>query len=189
MTDRCPEKSAKVRDRRSAPGIFLVGFMGAGKTSVGRELARTLGWAFVDLDERIILREGRSIADIFRSDGEAQFRKMESRALAEVVAQAQSGVSTVIALGGGAYAQPANVEVIRSTDLPVVFLDASLDELRRRCATEAGIRPLFRDESQFSALYGSRRVHYLQAEVHIDTTSKSVEAVAAEIMRLLGIVR
>jgi len=184
-----PENKELALGGQLPPAIFLVGFMGAGKTSVGRELAMLLGWSFVDLDDRVISRHGRSVADIFRDEGEAAFRELESRALAEVISQARSGARAVIALGGGAYVQPDNSVVIRKTSFPVIFLDAEVDELRRRCAPDASVRPLFQDEAQFRTLYELRRAQYLQADVRVDTTAKSVDAVAAEITRLLGMAK
>ncbi len=167
------------------PALFLVGFMGAGKSSVGCELAQRLGWAFVDLDDRIVAREGRAIAEIFRCDGEAEFRKMESRALLEVITEVQNGNHMVVALGGGAYVEPGNAEAMRTAGFPVVFLDGALEELRRRCALQGSERPLFQDEERFRQLYESRRKHYVKADVRIDTTARSVEAVVEEILHVL----
>jgi shikimate kinase len=187
MSDQLPESDAATGHNGLPPAIYLVGFMGAGKSSVGRELAVRLGWEFVDLDDRVIAREGRTIADIFRDDGEAAFRQMESRALAEVIEEARNGISTVIALGGGAYVQPENAQTIRATGFPVVFLDATLDELRRRCAPHGATRPLFQDEERFRQLYESRRTHYLKADLRIDTTAMPVETVAEEVLQILRI--
>ncbi len=167
------------------PAVFLVGFMGAGKSSVGCKLALRLGWAFVDVDDRIAASEGRAIADIFRDDGEAAFRKMESQALVEAIAEVRDGNRMVIALGGGAYADSGNAEAVRKTGYPVVFLDAALEELRQRCALQGTKRPLFQDEERFRELYEARRAHYVKADVRIDTTGQSIEAVAEEIVRVL----
>src|SRR5512135_1713202 len=93
--------------------IVLVGFMGAGKTTVGQELARLLGWRFVDLDDRITARAGRSIARIFAESGEAAFRAAESRALAEFVGELAGAAPCVLALGGGAFVQPANQHLLK----------------------------------------------------------------------------
>src|SRR6185295_16056948 len=88
---------------KRTPGIFLVGFMGSGKSTVGRVLAEELGWGFADLDEDIEKREGMAIAEIFDSRGEAEFRKAETAALRERVRMVEGGRPWVIALGGGAF--------------------------------------------------------------------------------------
>ncbi len=186
MIDDLHENESQVPP--SAPSaIFLVGFMGAGKTSVGRELAVHLSWTFVDVDDRIVEREQRAIAEIFRNDGEAAFRVLERLSLEEIIAEVQQGVSTVVALGGGAFSQPENEAAIRRTGYPVVFLDADPEELRRRCAETPGTRPLFRDEREFRALYEQRKSCYLRADLKIDTTNKSVRDIAEEIIRILGV--
>ncbi len=186
MLDDLHENESMVS--KSAPSaIFLVGFMGAGKTSVGRELAALLSGKFVDVDDRIVEREQRAIAEIFRTDGEAAFRLMERRSLEEIIGEVQQGVSTVVALGGGALAQSENETAIRRTGYPVVFLDADPEELRRRCTEAPGTRPLFRDEQQFRALYEQRKSCYIRADLKIDTTKKSVRDIAEEIIGILGV--
>ncbi len=188
MSDHSHESTTRVQAReRSA--IFLVGFMGAGKTSVGRELAEHLAWRFIDLDDRVIEREGRSIADIFGADGEPAFRKLETSALKELIEETQHGAPSVIALGGGAFVQAANEAAIRQTGFPVVFLDADVDELRRRCASAPGTRPLYKDEAQFRDLYEQRRACYERADVRIDTSLKSIHAVKEEIIEILSLKR
>lgn len=169
------------------PALFLIGFMGAGKTSVGRELAKLLGWSFVDLDEQIVAQEERSIPEIFQNDGEVAFRELETRALTQVISNVRQNLRAIIALGGGAFVQPINETTIRKTGFPVVFLDADLDQLRYRCSQNSGSRPLFQDDERFRSLYNSRREHYLRANIRIDTTSKTIDAVAQEIINALNI--
>jgi shikimate kinase len=158
--------------------------MGAGKTSVGQALAARLEWLFVDLDRLIEARAGRRIAEIFRDSGEAEFRRMETAMLHELLNASQSQ-PTIVALGGGAFAQAENTRVIGETGAPVVFLDAPVEELMRRCATEAGQRPLFQNEDQFRQLYLARRQAYLRASIRIDTTGLNVEEVADELVQRL----
>ena len=160
--------------------------MGAGKTAVGRLLARQFDWPFRDLDQAIEAREGRSIADIFREAGEAAFRRAEEAALSELLRES-SVQPLVLALGGGAFVQAENARAVRRAGLRSVFLDASTDELRKRCAPEGGQRPLFQDEDAFRQLYNRRRPDYLTADCSIDTTGLTVEQVAAEIARCLGL--
>ena len=191
--------------------IFLVGFMGAGKTTVGRRLAERLGWRFVDLDDRIREREGREIGEIFRDPGEEYFRKLESeclRALLEgketqgpstrtrqpaarnrrgwligaslIGMTAEEGV--VVALGGGAFVRAENAAMLRQTGAPVILLDASVEELRRRCAGAEVERPLFRDENQFRQLYEARRGGYMAADWRVETGGKTPEQVVEELL-------
>lgn len=180
---------------RKAPhsGIFLVGFMGAGKTSVGRALAEHLNWAFEDLDDRIERREGRTVPEIFRGSGESEFRRAEHAALSDVLAELQAGAIRVVALGGGAFVQENNAALLRKAGVPTVFLDATADELWQRCcqqAAEAGAeRPLLRDIARFRELYETRRKHYLQASHTIQTGGRALESIAAEIAETLGLTR
>jgi shikimate kinase len=171
----------------NAIGVCLVGFMGAGKSSVGRALGAQLDSQFEDLDDRIVRREGRSIAEIFRASGEAAFRRAESAALREVLAEMHGGVAKVLALGGGAFVQKRNAAALKKAGLPVIFLDAPVDELWQRCcrqAEEAGReRPLLRSADEFRQLYDSRRGGYLQASLTIDTAGRTVNAIAAEIAK------
>ncbi len=160
--------------------------MGAGKTSVGQRLAQDLGWRFVDLDDRIVAADGRSVPEIFRAEGEAGFRAKETAALQTLIGEL--GIQpTVIALGGGAFAQPRNVALIRNTKLPVVFLDATVEELMNRCQAQAGQRPLFQDENQFRQLYEDRRSAYMEAGLCVDTSGQSVSEVASGVALLLGL--
>jgi shikimate kinase len=166
--------------------IFLVGFMGAGKTTVGRALARRLGWEFEDLDERIQAREAQSIEQIFRVAGEAAFRIVEHETIRELLASLGSS-PRVVALGGGAVAQPGNAAILRGSGFPVVFLDASVEELWQRCQEQTAERPLRRDIQQFRNLYQARRPHYMTAGLHVDTSGKDVDTVAAEVACSLGL--
>src|SRR5215475_1135904 len=113
--------------------------MGSGKTTVGHELAAALGWKFIDLDAEIVNREGRPIAEIFRLDGEPQFRQIERECLEQVL---KSSPPSVIALGGGTFIQPANRELLRSHAALVAHLDGEFELLNARCCTEEGVRPL-----------------------------------------------
>jgi len=151
-------------------------------------LARRLGWRFVDLDDVVEAREHRSIADIFRAGGEAGFRQAETSALREVLSQPH-GMPLVIALGGGAFVQPENAAALQDASLHVVFLDASLEELRRRCAPQAGERPrpLLGDERRFRQLYEQRRDSYRKAHLRIETTGLEVAQVATVILESLQI--
>jgi len=187
-----------VREKHSNPfaaesvrAVFLVGFMGAGKTSVGRRLAQALNWSFRDLDDCIIEREGRSIAELFQEAGEQAFRRAEHAALRQVLADLSHGGCGVVALGGGAFAQEQNAKLLQGTEIATVFLDAAAEELWSRCsrqAFESGTeRPLFKSMNQFRKLYESRRGSYLKAAVAVQTGGRSVDAIASQIAETLGL--
>ncbi|MGO9865425.1 MAG: shikimate kinase [Terriglobales bacterium] len=162
--------------------VFLVGFMASGKSTVGRELARRLGWDFVDLDERIEAREGQTVPEIFRDSGEQGFRQAEGRALLDLTESLKR--DTVVALGGGTFAQPGNFEVLRPWHS--IFLDAPLDELWRRSREDTTERPLRKDDrADFEALYWQRRPSYTQATVTVVTSGKDPVTICAEIERTL----
>jgi shikimate kinase len=165
--------------------------MGAGKSSVGRALGKRLGWAFEDLDERIELREQRKVPDIFRDSGEAGFRRAEHAALKELLRELRPGGGRIVALGGGAFVQKQNVRLIEASRVPAVFLDGDAADLWQRCRQQArrqGIeRPLLSSLESFRALYEARRPHYLKASFRQETVGKTVEEVAAALVRGLGL--
>lgn len=171
---------------RGARAVFLVGFMGAGKTTVGLTLSQRLGWRFVDLDRQIEARAGKTIAAIFQELGEPAFRQMETEALAKLLHALDDGDPSVIALGGGAFAQPANQSMLADCGARVVFLDAPSDELRRRLGQSDRSRPLFADAERFQLLYEERQHQYRRAPYRIQTSGKTVAEVALEIECLLG---
>jgi len=177
----------RVRDRvREQRTVFLVGFMGAGKTSVGRALSHRLGLPFEDLDDRIQKREGKTIEQIFRESGENEFRKAEMAALRELLGELPRS-PRVVALGGGAFVQPGNAALIEEGDVDSVFLDAPVEELLRRCEQEQKERPLRRNPKQFRELYANRHQSYMRAALRIETSGKDVETVAAEVACSLGL--
>jgi len=177
---------AGVQGDQAERSIFLVGFMGAGKTSVGRALRRRLQWPFEDLDDRIVARAGRSIEEIFKIPGEAAFRQIETAALRELAVELRRGAK-IVALGGGAFTFPENVAIIHELEAHTVFLDAPVEELLRRCREELLVRPLCQSEEQFRRLYEARRPAYMAATCRIETHNKEVEIVAAEVACSLGV--
>lgn len=161
--------------------------MGAGKTSVGQALARRLQWQFVDLDQRIEMQAGLSIAEIFARSGEEAFRRMETAALRELLTELSSSSPAVVALGGGAPLREENAALLAACGAPQVFLDAPFEVVRQRCGANVAARPLFREEQPARMLYEARRPHYLKAHFRVDTAERSVEQAAADIARALAL--
>jgi shikimate kinase len=187
MQERKIEEKPQTTMSESAFGprtVFLVGFMGAGKTSVGAALGRKLGWPFEDLDDRIEAQERRSIEDIFQKSGELAFREKEHAALRSLIRELGTS-PRVVAVGGGAFAQANNAALLDEAGFPVIFLDAPAEELFRRCQEQKLSRPLRSNLEEFRRLYEARRPCYLKAAVRIETSGKDVEKVAAEAIESL----
>ena len=163
----------------NADKIYLVGFMGAGKTTVARALGRRLGWRVEDIDERIESRERRSVASIFAQHGEAYFRQQERQTLSELLPQRQ----IVIATGGGTFAEPDN-RALMLADGAVAWLDVPLSRVFERVPAD-GRRPLAADRVQMEQLYARRRLAYAEAHVRIDGT-EPVPDVVARLLEWVG---
>ena len=153
--------------------------MGAGKTSVGAELARRRRCAFYDLDAVIVGHAGQSVAQIFESSGESGFRQLEAAALQELLGRRD--MDAVIALGGGTLLHPESALRVREAGGILVALDAPVDVLFARTRPAAGTRPLARDEQRFRELYMQRRPLYLTADVVVDSGTGDVTQVASQV--------
>jgi shikimate kinase len=153
----------------------LVGFMGAGKSTVGPLVAARLGWSFADLDVEIEAEQGRRVADIFAADGEAAFRGVE-RAMAERV---MARTRIVVAAGGGAFAHPDTRAVLQREAL-TVWLRCELDTLLARIPAD-GSRPLAANRATIGPLLRGREADYALADLTVDTTRLPPDAVASVI--------
>ncbi|NWG00324.1 MAG: shikimate kinase [Thermoanaerobaculaceae bacterium] len=165
--------------------IFLVGFMGAGKSSTGQALARRLEVPFVDLDACIEERLGASVAEIFATRGEGVFRAEERRQLA----LCGRYPAVVVATGGGTFAQEANRQLITSLGISV-FLDVPWGEILRRLPGKRSERPLFAVPEQAHTLYQQRLPHYRLADMRVQVDPREdAEAVSGRIVLLLEAMR
>ena len=167
---------------KRTPAIYLVGFMGSGKSTVGRALADELGWSFVDLDEEIERREQITIADIFDRHGEAVFRQIEAAILKERVRNVQSGRPQVVSLGGGAFVPEENFELISNNGV-TIWLDCEFSHIERRIAGETH-RPLARDPQHLRKLFESRRDSYSRADYRVEVIDDDTRSAVARILAL-----
>jgi len=161
--------------------IVLTGFMGSGKTTVGRLLAEQLDWRFLDLDHEIERREGRSVPQIFAESGEQHFRRLETATLASLLGQRR----VVIALGGGVPEELGNRLLLEQTPrTAVVYLAAEFETLIKRCRKQGIERPLLADEAVAAERFARRKPHYERISGHkieSETAEESVRAVLAKL--------
>ena len=163
--------------------VCLTGFMGSGKSTVGRLLAAQLAWHFIDLDAEIEQHTGLQISQIFEQKGELVFRDIEHKCLARVLGWAsEQDARVVLALGGGTFAQLRNAALIRNFGSPqrsgvaMIWLDCPMQGLLQRCVL-MGDRPLFRDEASFRKLYEERLPYYQQADYRIESSGEPIRVV------------
>ncbi len=162
--------------------IVLVGFMGTGKTSVGKILAKKLNRSIVDVDEAIEASEKRKIRDIFKEDGEAHFRVLEKKAIQEIAQRR----GLVITTGGGAVLDVQNIEVLKETGF-LVALWASPETILKRVAHSKN-RPLLKEEDrlvQIQRLLAARKPFYEKADFYFKTDGLTAEEVAKNILEKL----
>lgn len=198
-----PSAAPKPRSTRDSAGnsaqlpverIVLTGFMGSGKSTVGRSLAQRLGWRFVDLDTVIEQHDGRAVSRIFAESGEAAFRAMETEALTLALHEPQ----LVVALGGGALETPANRRALgAATQTCTVLLTASFDTLYDRCQQQIiaaadsplPVRPLLGDREAAADRLARREANYRgTANIVLDTTGQQPEeSVDALLVLIRGI--
>ena len=162
-----------------ADKLYLVGFMGAGKTTVARVLGRRIGWRFEDIDQRIESRERRTVASIFAQNGEAYFREAERSILHELLPER----NVIVATGGGTFVDPDN-RIAMLADGAVAWLDVPLTRILDRVPPD-GRRPLAADREQMEQLFTRRQVAYGQAHVRLDA-SRPIDEVVERLLEWIG---
>ena len=166
-------------DSSDCGSIFLVGFMGSGKTTVGRKLAKMLDFRFQDLDDLIEMRAGKTVSAIFADHGEASFRELEREAMRECRFMKR----TIVALGGGAFVSAINREILEGIG-PTVWLDCPLDVCLARIEGDR-TRPLLTSGIDLGSLYAVRRAAYEKADIVVQSGGQPPEEIAREIVESL----
>lgn len=158
--------------------IILIGFMGTGKSSIGKRLAKLIDWEFIDTDWEIEETTGLSVLEMFRKHGEVRFRSEE----ALVVRRLEEKAHCVIATGGGTILNPENWEIIKNMGL-VICLYASLDTILERVSNRNDRPLLKRSREEIEELWSSRQAFYNQAQIIIDTTDQDIDGVLEDVIK------
>jgi len=161
---------------KRTPGIYVVGFTAAGKSTVGRHLAHKMGWSFFDIDHEIEGAEGIDLASLVAARGEAELRRIETEILRQHVRSIERGRPAVLALGSGAFVEWRNRNLLENNGISV-WLDCPLETVKRRVADA-----LTHDRTKFAALYDARREFYAKADLKIAIESDDPEITVAAIL-------
>jgi shikimate kinase len=167
---------------KRTPGIYLTGFMGSGKSTVGRLLADELGWSFVDLDNEIEQAAAMTIAQMFEQQGEISFRETESAALKKLTRMVGGGRPLVVALGGGAFLHTANFDLVSNHGVSI-WLDCPWEIVERR-VTGFTHRPLARDPQNLRQLFETRKQGYAQADYRVEIAGDDPAETVQQILKL-----
>lgn len=160
--------------------IYIVGFMGSGKSTIGPILASRMGRPFYDLDDLIEAEQEKTISEIFESHGEEYFRQVES----ETLLQSQPPEPCVMALGGGTFVSEVNRDHISAHGISV-WLKIPLGLAKGRCGTSEN-RPLAKDTDQWETLFHQREKVYQLADIRVEVQDKSPQQICAEIQNRLS---
>ncbi len=159
--------------------VYVIGFMGSGKSTASKKLSSTLGWQFIDLDKEIELKAGKSIKDIFSSSGEDHFRKLEEETLFNII----TSTNTIISTGGGTPCYGSNMDFMIRSGI-VVYLRMTPAQLKSRLEGKAASRPLIRDVNKAELLQyisnklSEREKYYLRASIIVDSMNLDIKALA-----------
>lgn len=167
---------------KRTPGIYLVGFMASGKSTIGRALADQIGWTFVDIDTEIEARAGKRITEIFAEVGEPVFRDLETAVLKAHIAHVEVGQPRVIALGGGAFIQERNWQMVVNNGI-TVWLDCPFDTVRRRLGDDT-TRPLAANRNGLGKLFDDRRPLYARADYRVAVDTDHIDEIVTRILKL-----
>ena len=167
---------------KRTPGLYLVGFMGAGKTTAARLLADEIGWRFADLDEDIEGQQRRSISELFATVGEEEFRRIETEAIHRRIQSIRRGMPTVLALGGGTFTRDENIELLQNNGI-TIWVDTAYHIVKKRVDGSTH-RPLARDPERFQKLYHERRNLYARAEYQVEVVEDNSRVAVAQILNL-----
>ena len=185
-TDPASETDPEGLLPRGKRQLHLTGFMGSGKSTVGRRLALLLDWNFLDLDEAIAERAGKSVAGIFADEGEEVFRALENQLLLEISVLATThaaGRGVIVALGGGTLMEPENREVCAAI-ATIVWLSCPVAVVEERCVQGAGSRPLWSSTEELEQRLAERESGYRSADFTVDA-SGSPDEVAETVLGIL----
>ena len=167
---------------KRTPGLYILGFMASGKTTVGNAVADKLGWFFCDIDTEIEKNERKTINQIFEERGEAAFRGLERQEIRRRVSEIESGTPYVVALGGGASVQPENWELISNNGI-TIWLDCPIETVYRRLDDDT-MRPLARDRDNLARLFEMRKPLYARADFRIEVDCDDVAEIVDRILKL-----
>jgi len=164
-------------ESRARAVVCLTGFMGSGKSTVARLLARQIGWPHVDLDRRIVEAANQTIPEIFAKHGESEFRRIEHEQLVRILGEAsEQNRPRLVSLGGGTTSQPRNLALLRQAGTILIWLHCPVEELLKRIA-HIQDRPLFRDEASFRKLYEERLPSYELADHRVESNIEPLRVV------------
>ena len=168
---------------KRTPGLYLVGFMASGKTTVGRALADHIGWPFVDIDTEIEdARRPGDLRKFFGTRGSRVSAKLRSQVLLAHVRQIETGLPCVLALGGGAFVQPGNRELLENNGV-TLWLDCPLEVIERRLNGDTS-RPLAAQANGLGRLYADRRPVYSRANYRVEVDTEDVGELIHRILKL-----
>ena len=167
---------------KRTPGIFLIGFMGSGKSTVGRLLAEEIGWRFADLDDDIEHAQRRTVSDIFLQSRGRRVPRDRARGDSAACTQYSPRNPTVLALGGGAFTREENIALLQENGV-TVWIDTDFEIMRRRVQS-SDHRPLARNPERFERLYHERRNFYARAEFHVPVHVNDSRIALADVLKL-----